>query len=140
MELSTKFIVFSTVGKVSKYGVFCGPYFFVFSPNTRKYGPEKTLCLDISHAVQLLTILANQLHHRCLYAPEYIFEKHWEMANRFLFGSSYEPRKFTFSLTIFLILFLMAVKKNSQEAVIKNVTKVLTSSLSTQNNRQVELG
>ena len=51
MQLSTKFIVFSTVRKVFKYGVFCGPYFLVFSPNMRKYGPEKTLCLDISHAV-----------------------------------------------------------------------------------------
>ena len=26
---------------VSKYGVFSGPCFVVFSPNTRKYGPEK---------------------------------------------------------------------------------------------------
>ena len=27
---------------MSKYGVFSGPYFHVFSPNTGKYGPEKT--------------------------------------------------------------------------------------------------
>ena len=26
---------------MSKYGVFSGPYFPVFSPNTGKYGPEK---------------------------------------------------------------------------------------------------
>ena len=27
---------------MSKYGVFPGPFFPVFSPNTGKYGPEKT--------------------------------------------------------------------------------------------------
>ena len=37
--------------KVSKDGVFCGSYLPVFSPNTRKYGPEKTPYLDIFHAV-----------------------------------------------------------------------------------------
>ena len=31
---------------MSKYGVFSGPYFPVFSPNTGKYGPEKTPFLD----------------------------------------------------------------------------------------------
>ena len=31
-----------TAWEVSKYGVFSGPYFPVFSPNTGKYGPEKT--------------------------------------------------------------------------------------------------
>ena len=36
---------------MSKYGVFSGPYFPVFSPNTGKYGPEKTPHLDIFHAV-----------------------------------------------------------------------------------------
>ena len=44
---------------MSKYGVFSGPYFpalglnteiyFVFSTNTRKYGPEKTPYLDTFH-------------------------------------------------------------------------------------------
>ena len=29
--------------KVSKYGVFCGPYFSVLSPNTGKHEPRKTL-------------------------------------------------------------------------------------------------
>ena len=37
--------------KVSKYGVFSGPYFLVFSPNTGKYGPEKTPYMDTFHAV-----------------------------------------------------------------------------------------
>ena len=46
---------------MSKYGVFFGPYFpafglntsylSVFSPNARKYGPEKTPYLDTFHAV-----------------------------------------------------------------------------------------
>ena len=42
-----------TSWKESKYGVFSGPYFPVLSPNTGKYGPEKTLYLDIFHAVHL---------------------------------------------------------------------------------------
>ena len=37
--------------KVSKDGVFSGPYFPVFSLNARKYGPEKTPYLDTFHAV-----------------------------------------------------------------------------------------
>ena len=32
-------------------GVFSGPYFPVFSPDTGKYGPEKTPYLDNFHAV-----------------------------------------------------------------------------------------
>ena len=42
-----------TAWKVSKNGVFSGPSFpaFVFSPNTGKYGPEKTPYLDTFHAV-----------------------------------------------------------------------------------------
>ena len=36
---------------MSKYGVFSGPYFPVFSPNTGKYEPEKTPFLDTFHAV-----------------------------------------------------------------------------------------
>ena len=42
-----------TTRKVSKYRVIPGPYFPVFSPNTGKYGPEKTSCLDTSHAVKI---------------------------------------------------------------------------------------
>ena len=34
-----------TAWKVPKYQVYFGPYFsVVFSPNSEKYGPEKTLC------------------------------------------------------------------------------------------------
>ena len=55
--------------KVSKYGVFSGPYFpavglnkersGVFSPNARKYGPEKAPYLDNFHAVQSFKKLVN---------------------------------------------------------------------------------
>ena len=40
-----------TARKVSKYGVFSGPYFPVFSPNTGKYGPD-TPYLDTFYAVR----------------------------------------------------------------------------------------
>ena len=45
-----------TVSKVSKYGVFSGPYFAVFSQNTGKYGPEKTPYLDAFHAVRKVIV------------------------------------------------------------------------------------
>ena len=65
---SLAFIMFSykgsTAWKVSKNGFFPGPHFpvlelnmeiyYKFSPNTGKYGPEKTTYLDTSHAVQVL--------------------------------------------------------------------------------------
>ena len=41
-----------TAWKLSKYGVFCGPYSSVFSPNTGRYGPEITY-LDTFHAVNV---------------------------------------------------------------------------------------
>ena len=40
-----------TAWKVSKYGVYSGPYFPVFSPNAGKYEPEKTPYLDTFHTV-----------------------------------------------------------------------------------------
>ena len=36
---------------MSKYGVFSGPYFPVFNPNTAKYGTEKFSYLDTFHVV-----------------------------------------------------------------------------------------
>ena len=39
-----------------KYKVFSGPYFSVFSPNTGKYGSEKSPYLDIFHAVDISRI------------------------------------------------------------------------------------
>ena len=46
-----------TVWKLSKYGVYSGPYFPVFSPNTGKYAPIKTSYLGTFHAVRNLVIL-----------------------------------------------------------------------------------
>ena len=51
---------------MSKYGVFSGPYFPEFSPNTGKYGPEKAPYLDTFHAVDYfisknLTLLKKNL-------------------------------------------------------------------------------
>ena len=43
----------STAWKVSKYGVFSGPYFSVFNPNTGKYRLEKTTYLDAFQAVKI---------------------------------------------------------------------------------------
>ena len=37
--------------KMSKYGVFSGPYFPIFNPNTGKCGPENTPYLDTFHLV-----------------------------------------------------------------------------------------
>ena len=45
--------------KLSKYGVFSGPYFPAFGLNTGKYGPEKTRYLDTFHAV--LSTVADEL-------------------------------------------------------------------------------
>ena len=44
---------------MSKYGVISTLYFPVFSPNTGKYGPEKTPYLDTFHAVQIPLIRKN---------------------------------------------------------------------------------
>ena len=41
----------SSACKLSKNGVFSGPYFPVFGLNTGKYGPEKTPFLGSFHAV-----------------------------------------------------------------------------------------
>ena len=41
----------TTAWKVSKYGVFYGPFFPVFGLNAGKYGPEKTPYLYTFHAV-----------------------------------------------------------------------------------------
>ena len=47
-----------TARKVSKYGIFPGPYFTEFSPNTGKYGPEKTPYLDTFYVVNFWVYFA----------------------------------------------------------------------------------
>ena len=52
LELISPIIFTNTAWKVSKYGVFSGPYFPVFGLNKEiLYGPEKTPHLDTFHAV-----------------------------------------------------------------------------------------
>ena len=55
-------LLIDTAWKVSEDGVSPGPYFPVFSPNTRKYGPERTASLDTFHAVNVLVILKTKLN------------------------------------------------------------------------------
>ena len=47
-------LMFHTAWNISKYGVFSGSYFPVFSLNAGKYGPEKTPYLDTFHTVPVL--------------------------------------------------------------------------------------
>ena len=53
-----------TARKVSKYGVFSGPYFPLFSPNTGKYGSEKTPFLETFHAVVIRICFSNHYAKR----------------------------------------------------------------------------
>ena len=48
-----------TAWKVFKYGVFSGQYFSVFTPNTGKYGQQKTPYLGTFHTVWVLLISMN---------------------------------------------------------------------------------
>ena len=75
--------------KVSKNGVFSGPYVPVFSPNTGKYGPEKTPYLDIFRAVNqherpFITV-QNNILMKSATALKLIKLKLW---NSFIFGKN----------------------------------------------------
>ena len=48
--------------KCSNMKFFSGPYFPVFSPNTGKYGPERTPYLDTFHAVETSTSMIRNLN------------------------------------------------------------------------------
>ena len=56
--------------KVSKYGVFSGPYFPVFGLNTGKCGPEKTPYLD--------TLSIGLLHNICSFKDFVQYKQHLE--------------------------------------------------------------
>ena len=86
VDTHSPFTLKSTALKVSKYGVFSGPYFpvlrsnteiygvkSVFSPSTGKYGPEKTPYLDTFQAV----ICFNSVHVSCV-----SFQKHLGIESR----------------------------------------------------------
>ena len=51
-SLAFREVLASTEWKVSKYGVFSGPYFPVFSPGAGKCRPGKTPYLDTFHALE----------------------------------------------------------------------------------------
>ena len=53
---------------MSKYGVFSGAYFPVFSPNIGIYGPEKTPYLDTFHLAWLERYI--QLSFKRVYKPK----------------------------------------------------------------------
>ena len=48
---------------MAKYGVFSGPYFPIFSPNTGKYGLEETSYLNTFHAVPDTHICTTQMRY-----------------------------------------------------------------------------
>ena len=78
---------------MSKYGVFPDPYFSVFSPNTGKYGPEKSPHLDTFHAVILKGMhfyweIMNNITNNSAYFSKQAFWNHWPLnlhSRRFLF-------------------------------------------------------
>ena len=49
-DINVSSIAFDVCFTACFLGVFSGPYFPVFTPNTGKYGPEKTPYLDTFHA------------------------------------------------------------------------------------------
>ena len=51
LSIQKRLFFFGTAGKESKYRVFSGSFFPVFSPNTGKYGPGKTPYLDSSYSL-----------------------------------------------------------------------------------------
>ena len=51
LQVNVAMSILVIVWKVSKYGVFSGPYFPVFSPYAGKYGSEKTAYLNTFHVV-----------------------------------------------------------------------------------------
>ena len=55
-------LIFLTTRKVSKYGVISGAYLPVFSPNTRKYGPEKLRIWTLF--TQCFIFSTDQLHFK----------------------------------------------------------------------------
>ena len=64
--------------KVSNYGVFSGPYFLVFRPNTGKYGPEETPYLDHFHAVNLIILFICK-NFRVINSLLLTFTKFWSI-------------------------------------------------------------
>ena len=71
---------------MSKYGVFSGLFILVFSPNTGKYRPEKTLYLDTyCHTVWIYACRSDpKLNHRIARIEEIIKVEFSESSQRVL--------------------------------------------------------
>ena len=94
VSFSFTFIIIAR--KISKYGVFSVPYFPVFSPNTGKYGPEKTPYLDTFYTVKMiLTVLRSFFRkYKSSIFQCFVFELlflNFERLNIFLIGSYFLP-------------------------------------------------
>ena len=73
-QLSFDELLYFHCVKLSKCGVFSGPHFPVFSPNTGKYGPEITPYLDIFHAVFAVDIINKFQTFLSLKSPVVIYK------------------------------------------------------------------
>ena len=60
---------------MSKYGVFSGPYFPVFGPNTGKYGPENTPYLETLGAVLVKMFLSKKNKDFLTFSLKNIFKE-----------------------------------------------------------------
>ena len=79
----------TTARKVSKYGVFSGPYFSVFGLNTRKYGAEKNPYFETFHAVCINKVLFLQRNPRLPSPLEFVIKSAAWRINSILHISSF---------------------------------------------------
>ena len=101
----------NTAWKVSKYGVFSGPYFPAFGLNTGKYGPEKTPYLDTFHAVYYKKhwIMKLTVREKCPYSKILwsVFSRIW---------TEYGPQKLRIRT-----LFARSVKNSNYKFTPRNI-------------------
>ena len=81
---------------MSKDEVFSGPYFLAFSPNTGKYGPEKTPYLDTFHAMYF-NPNAIMYNHKTITRNNFYFTSHPFKIN---LVEKTKPPNFTFSMYV----------------------------------------
>ena len=106
-----------TAWKVSKYGVFYGPYFLVFRLNTGKYGPEKIPYLDTFHTVPTfpLSCVWNNAMFPIMFHKLRTCSNNAKSAN---FFSEVSPCYFPYS---YLTLFACTLLRISFEALFLNL-------------------
>ena len=74
--------------KVSKYGVFSGPYFPVFSPNTGKCGPEKYPYLDAFHAMRA-SLLRSSFYRNSIWSIKLLINALFSLFDEMCFSSDF---------------------------------------------------